>query len=187
MGVLILRDELLASAGVTGQGVGAQGMVRGNQTQLDQGIHGGNEARGVAARVGHPLGTGDPRPMVGGELRKPVVPTRGGAVGGGGVDHPGVGIVNHGHRLPGRLVGQAQEDQVGGVEAFLPFRRVLALFLVNEKKLDILAGGQPVVDLQAGGALPSVDENHRFHASRSWINCLRCSIWTFTASGAGPP
>ena len=28
---------------------------------------------------------------------------------------PGVGIVDHGHRLPGSVIGQAEKDQVGGV------------------------------------------------------------------------
>ena len=51
-----------------------------------------------------------------------------------------------------------------------------------------MAGGQPVIDLQAGGALPSVNKDHRFHGhARSWMKCLMFSIWTFTASGAGPP
>ena len=55
------------------------------------------------------------------------------------------------------------------------------LFLVSDP-------AEPVVDLQAGGAFLSVDENDRFHlASRSLRKVLRLSIWIWTASGAGPP
>ena len=74
------------------------------------------------------------------------------------------------------------------IETFFALGGVLPLLLVDEEKLDVLAGGQPVIDLQAGGALPSVNKNHRFHGhARSWMKCLMFSIWTFTASGAGPP
>ena len=141
----------------------------------------------MAAGVGHPLGLDNGLPVLGGELREAVIPAGGRAVGGGGVDDPGVGVVDHGHRLPGGVIRQAEENQVGGVEALFPLRRVLALFLVDEQQLNVLPGGQAVVNLQAGGAFPAVDEYHRFHASRSWTKDFRLAIWTFTASGAGPP
>ena len=186
--VLVLGNELLAAAGVAGQGVGTQRVVRGDQPQLDQGIDGRDEAGGMTAGVGDSLGMDDRLPVLGGEFGEAVGPALRRPVGGGGVDDLRVGVLDHGHGFAGRVVGQAEEDQIRRIETFFALGGVLPLLLVDEEKLDVLAGGQPVIDLQAGGALPSVNKNHRFHGhARSWMKCLMFSIWTFTASGAGPP
>ena len=65
-----------------------------------------------------------------------------------------LGVLNQGHSLAGRGVGQAQKHQIRRVETLFALGGVLALLLVDEEKLDVLPGGQPVIDLQAGGALP---------------------------------
>ena len=163
VGILILGNELLAAAGVTGEGVAVEGLVGEDQAHLCQRIHSGNEAGGVAAGVGHPLGFDDGLPVAGGELGEAVVPAGGGTVGGGGVDDPGVGVFDHSHGLTGSVIGETQEDQVGGVQKLLPLGGVLALFVVDEQQLDVGAGGEPVIDLQTGGALLAVNVYFGFH------------------------
>lgn len=90
-------------------------------------------------------------------LRKAVGPAGGGAVGGGGVDYLGVPVLNKGDRLHSGSVGQAQKDQVGGVEELAPLLGVLPLVLVNEQQLQIVPAAQPFIDLQACGALLAVN------------------------------
>ena len=78
-------------------------------------------------------------------------------MGGGGVDHLGVPVLNKGDRLHSGSVGQAQKDQVGGVEELAPLLGVLPLVLVNEQQLQIVPAAQPFIDLQACGALLAVN------------------------------
>ena len=114
-------------------------------------------------------------------------------VGSGAVDDPGVVVVDEGHRFHGGGVGQAEEDQVGRVEELLPLGGVLALVLVDQKKLDVLPGGQAVVYLQAGGALLAVDVYFRLvHMLlllylRWAVNSSIRLICFSTLSRAGPP
>ena len=114
-------------------------------------------------------------------------------MGGGAVDDPGVVVVDEGHRLHGGGVWQAEEDQVGRVEELLPLGGVLALVLVDQKKLDVLPGGQAVVYLQAGGALLAVDVYFRLvHMLlllylRWAVNSSIRLICFSTLSRAGPP
>ena len=58
---------------------------------------------------------------------KPYVQAGVGAVRGGGVDDPHVGVVDQGDRFHRSGVRQAQEHQVSGVEQLFPFRRILPL------------------------------------------------------------
>ena len=110
---LVLGDHLLAPAGVAGEREAGDGIVPGQYPQLDQGGGGGQKAGGVAAGVGHPAGELDALALAGQQLGKAVHPALGGAVGGGGVDDPGLGVVDQRDRLFGGGVRQAEEDQVG--------------------------------------------------------------------------
>ena len=126
---------------------------------------------------------GFPELLPGQQLRKTVDPARGGAVCGGGVDDLGLRILNKGHRLQGGGVGQAEKDQVGGVEKFLSLLGILALVLVNEQQLNVLPASQPLVDLKAGSALLAVNVYLGFaHMSHSFLKIF--SPWPgLTAAG----
>ncbi len=102
----------------------------------------GQEAGGVAAGVSHPTGLSDDALWVLVQLREAVHPAGGGTVGGGGVDDPGVPVLNEPHRLPGGGVGQAEKHQVGRVEVFFPLRRVLALGLADAQQFDDRSAGR---------------------------------------------
>ena len=132
-------------------------MIRRDHPQLHQGIDAGDEARSVTAGIRHPLGVYDVLPVFGGQLREAIGPVRGGAVGGGGVDHPGAGVLDEGHRLHRSGIRQAEKDQIRSVEQFFPRLRVLPLGLVDAQQLDVLPPAQTVINLQAGGPLLAVD------------------------------
>ena len=150
---LVLGDHLLAPAGVAGEGEAGDGIVPGQNPQFGERGGGGQKTGGVAAGVGHPIGELDALALAGQQLGNAVYPALGGAVGGGGVDDPGLGVVNQGDRLFGSGVRQAEEHQVGLVQKLSAFLQVLALVLVNEQQLDVVPAAQALVDLQAGGAL----------------------------------
>ena len=141
-------------------------IVRGQDPQFDQGSHGGQKARGVAARVGHPLGEADALPLAREQFGKAVHPARLGAVGGGGVQDPGAGVLHQGDGLPGGVLRQAQEDQVGGVQELFPLLHVPALVRVDDEKLQVVPLGQQLVDLRAHYAAFAVDKN--FRSVRGW-------------------
>ena len=82
-------------------------------------------------------------------------------MGGGSVDDPGSRVLRQRHRLHGGGVRQAEENQIGLVHQPLPLGSVLPLVLVDEKELNILPSRQPVINLQAGGALLAVDIYNR--------------------------
>ena len=100
---------------------------------------------------------GFPELLAGQQLGEAVDPAGGGAVGGGGVHHPGVLVFDERHRLHGGGVWQAQEHQIGRVQETLALGGVLALVRVNAQQLDVVPGSQALVDLQAGGALLAVN------------------------------
>ena len=114
--------------------------------------------------------------MPGRELGKAIVPAGAGAVGRRGIDDAGGRICHQRHRLPSGCVRQAKKDQVRRVHQLLPLHRVLPLVFVNEQQGNIVPGADPVVDLQAGGALFSVNIYDRLHVLSS-IKAAMASIW----------
>ncbi len=100
------------------------------------------------------------------QLGEAVHPARLGAVGGGGVQNPGVGVLHQGDGLPGGVLRQTQEDQVGGVQKLLSLLHVPALVRVDDEKLQVVPLGQQLVDLRAHYAALAVDENFGF--VRGW-------------------
>lgn len=154
---LVFRNHLPAAAGVAGERVAGHRIVGGQDPHGHQGGGGRQKAGGVTAGVGHPFGVPDPLPLAGQQLGEAVDPAGGGAVGGGGVHHPGVLVFDERHRLHGGGVGQAQEHQIGRVQETFALGGVLALVRVNAQQLDVVPGSQALVDLQAGGALLAVN------------------------------
>jgi hypothetical protein len=69
------------------------------------------------------------------------------------------GVADQADRLARRVVRQAEDHQVGGVEQLGPGGGVLAAFGRDRQQLEVRAADQPLADLQAGGAGLAVDEN----------------------------
>jgi hypothetical protein len=83
-----------------------------------------------------------------------------------GVDDAHGGVVDHGHRVARRGVGQAQDGDVAFVERAPARRRVLAQVhrqCANAK----FAAAQAVLQVEAGGALVAVDEDIEVHGAQS--------------------
>jgi hypothetical protein len=83
----------------------------------------------------------------------------------GRVDHPQRRVLDQGGGLARRLVGQAENRQIGPIEHLGPAVGVLPLRLRQAQELDVGPSGQPGADLQAGGAHIAVDENPCRHGS----------------------
>ncbi len=83
----------------------------------------------MAAGISHPTGLSDDALWVLVQLREAIDPAGGGTVGGGGINDPGVSVLNELHRLPGGGIGQAEKHQVGRVEVF--FRSAGSLRLAS--------------------------------------------------------
>ena len=159
---LILGDGLFAAAGVTGDGVAGYRRVRRQQSPADQRRDQGDEPRGIAPRVGHPLRRSDRIPLLHTQLREAVGPSIRRPVCGGGINNPGAGIIHQLHRLHGGGIRQTKEHQVRLVHQLFSLSGILALLLVDEQELQVLPAGQTVVNLQAGSTLLAVDINYRF-------------------------
>lgn len=82
------------------------------------------------------------------------------AVRGTGVDHPHVRVFDAGGGSAGGVVRQAENRDVAGVDRRGTALGVLALFGRQRDQREVSAALQPLVNLQAGGALVAVDENH---------------------------
>ena len=91
-------------------------------------------------------------------------------MGGGRVNHPGIGVIDEPHRLHCRRVRQAEKDDIRPVEVLLSLCKVFSLVIIYQQEIDVPPAGQAVVDLKAGGALPAVNIHIGFHASLASIN-----------------
>ena len=161
--VLILRDHLLAAAGITGQrSTGQRGVLRDDAAR-DERIYGGDKAARVAAGVRDALGIPDRFAVRLGQLSKAVIPVRVGAVRGRGINDTGGIILDERNGLACRRIRQAQERNVGCVQELAALLSVLALVLIDEQQLDVVAAAEALVNLEAGRALFAVDVNFRLH------------------------
>ena len=147
----------LAAARVARERITGERVVGGHEACLYEGRRGGDEARGVAARVGDALARGDGGALALRELGEAVGPVGGRAVRRGGVDDAGVGVLHETHGLAGRVVGQAEEHDVSGVDEALALVEVVALVLVDAQQLQVVARADAVEDLQAGRAALAID------------------------------
>ena len=163
---LIDGHELLPAAAVSAHGVhheaGSLGQIPGIHQRPGQRDHAG----GVAPRVGDALGAGHLLLLLGVELGEAVRPAFRDPVRGGGVDDDGVWIGAHRDRLDRRVVGEAEDGGVRGVEKLGALGGILAIVAGERDDLDIVAAGEPVADLEAGGARLSVDKDLLLGAAR---------------------
>ena len=142
--ILIGRDQLFTPTAEAADGMHRDGVIRREDPGIDQGVNVQDESGGVAAGNGHPRGQPDMVPLVPVQFRQAVYPGLAGPVGGAGVDHPGGGIADQPDRFPGRLVGQAQDDEIGRVEAGRLGLGVFAPVFGDFNELDVLAGLETV-------------------------------------------
>ena len=154
-------DHLAAAAAIARDRVDRNRRLGRHQTGGDQGVEQRHRGQRVAARVGDPLGAGDARRLLGVEFRQAIDPVRIDPVRGAGVDQARSRVLDHGHGLARRVIGQAEHREIGGVEHLGAGVRVLARALRQAQKLDIGAALEPPADLQAGGAGLAVDEDLR--------------------------
>ena len=109
------------------------------------------------------------------ELRQAVHPAVGNPMGRAGVEDLGVACLEPLGGLGRRVVREAQDGDVGGLETLSPSLRVLALRLVDLEQLEIVAGDQPVTDAQARRARMTVDEDPVRHGRQ-----CRLATWEST-------
>ena len=79
------------------------------------------------------------------------------------IDDTGGIILDERNRLFRRRIRQAQKRNVGCIEELAALLDVLALVLVDEQQLDIVAATEALVNLETGRALFAVDINFRLH------------------------
>ena len=187
--VLVFGDHFFAAAGIAGQAVAGEGVVRRDQPQLHQGPGQGDEARSMAPGHRHPAGGADGFPLAV-QLREAVHPPRRGAEGGGGVQHLDL-PADPGQDLPGGGVGQAEESKVRRIDDLGPGLQVFAAGLGDGEQLQLGPAGQPLGDPQAGGPGGAVDEYLAAHALASSSQASRAvrawAIWALTLAALGPP
>ena len=123
---------------------------------------------GITAGVADPFGVPDAVSLAGVQFGHAENPVRVRPVGDGGIDDPGLRVVDQRHRLARSVFGQAENGQIGTVQHLSPGRRVLAGFLGQAESFQVIPPLQPLLDLQAGGAFLAVDEYFCRHVTYSW-------------------
>ena len=155
----VVGDHLLAAAGIAGEGGTGKRRFRGEQPFLISG----------ATRAIKPLACSRARPRawkrgmgvqrLPAQFRQAIGPARGGAVGGGGVQHHGALVFHHGNSFARRRVRQTEDGRVAGVERPLAPGYILALLLRQFDQFHIPARGQPLADAQPRRTRAAVDEH----------------------------
>ncbi|MNR25661.1 hypothetical protein D3C85_1428250 [compost metagenome] len=102
-------------------------------------------------------------------------------MGGAGVDHPHLRVVDCRHGLAGGGIGQAQQGDVGAVDRLAASLRVFAFGFGQGQQAQVAAVLQAGMDLQAGGALVTVDEDNRGVHGQSPVG----EGWPMLACGSG--
>jgi len=154
---LVASNHFLAAARVSRKRIAGDGVIGRHDAHAHERGRGGDETRGMAARIGDALACGDGRALPGGELGKAIGPALGGAMGRRGVDDAGLGVLYERDCLDGTLVRQAQKDDVGGIDELVARILVVALVIVDAQKLKVLPRADAVVDLETGGPALTVD------------------------------
>ena len=172
-----VRGDALASApGVAGHGMDAQRRVAAQAPGLHQRAQQRNGAGRITTRVADPQRAGDARILAGRHFGKAVYPVRMGAVCRGRVDDPHPRIADAGHGLSRCRVGQAQHHHVAIVGSLRTRGGVLAQAVRQGNEVDVRAPGQPLPDLQAGGALVAVDEYAEAHVDVPVVKREACGL-----------
>ena len=118
----------------------------------------------MAAGVGDAFGCFQLFPLTG-QLRHAVGPAFRHPVGGGGVDDDRVRACDERGCLDGCRIRQAEKGNSGAVEGIRPGSRILTGFLRQDNQFNVLPGGKPLPDPQAGGAGTAVDKNLNHESS----------------------
>ncbi len=84
-------------------------------------------------------------------------------MGGRGIDHAHLGVLDQRHRLARGLVRQTENDDVGAVQGGGPGARVLALGIAQLDDGEVAASGSLSRISSPGGARGTVDENFLGH------------------------
>jgi hypothetical protein len=85
-----------------------------------------------------------------------------------GVDHAHARAAHQRHGFARGVVGQAQQRHVAVVQRLGAVGRTLAMLGRQLQQAQIVPPGQPLLHLQAGGALVTIDENERGHGALRW-------------------
>ena len=133
----------------------------GHDAGVDEGAGEEHEAGRVAAGIADAGRVANSPTLVRVELRQPVDPAIRDAVGGARVEHPDVVAGDEPDCFTRRIVGEAQDHDVGLVEIPAPRLRVLARLLRDLHEGHVLARRDPLPDLESGRARLPVDEHVR--------------------------
>ncbi len=158
-------DQGLAAAGIAGHGVARVRPIGREQGGLDQRRDQRDEPGGVAPRIADAQRTR--HGVAADQFGKAISPACRDAVCGGGVDHAGGVVGDHRHRRHSRIVRQAQDHEIGGVECFCPRRIVLAAGFGQGDQGKFAATREPIGDFQPGRADCAVDEHALRHSRYS--------------------
>ena len=130
-------------------------------SRTDQRCQDGDGTGGIAARVADALCLNHSLALAGAHFRKTKDPLVVHAVGGGGVNDAWLVArqsVNHGHGLFGRIIVQAQNNQIHlGHQLTFGFR-IFAFFWGNAHQLNLRHGQQALADQEPGGTRFAIDE-----------------------------
>ena len=166
----VLGDARLARPGIARQAVHRHGQVGGQKALLHQRGHRHDEPGGVAPRHRHAGGGAQLFPGAV-QLRHAVHPAGGGAVGGGGVQHPHM-LVDERQDFPCRRVRQAQKRQVAAVDGRRTGGGILAVGLAEGHQRELRPRRQPFPDAQPGGAGGTVNKNFVCHGITQFFRVL---------------
>ena len=104
------------------------------------------------------------------------------------VDDAGAIIVDQRYRFARGIVGQAQDDDIGGVQRIAARAGVPPLLFRHGDQRQFGTPRQPVGDFDPGGAVTAVDEDVDAHAlilRRAMIGCGCASASRATTSASG--
>jgi len=102
------------------------------------------------------------------DLRKTIGPARRNPVRGRGIDHAGHIIGDQRDRLARRIIGQAKDRDIGGVQRAGARLRILALGIIQHDQAELTPPRQPVSDFEASRPRRAVDKDlGRHQAERS--------------------
>ncbi len=160
---LVILDHGAAAARIAGDAVDGDREVGRQQARLDQRAKGCDGTLRPAAGIAHPSGIGDGLGLAPVHLGEAIGPAVGHAMRGRGVDHAGGVVLDQRHAFLRRIVGQAEDGDIGGVEEALALLLVLALLGRDRDELEVATGGEALADLQTRGTGFAVDEDLRDH------------------------
>ena len=155
---LVAFDQPAPAAGVSRDGMARQVRAVGQDSGIDERAGEENEPGRIAARIADPRRFSDPLALMRVELGQPVDPAACDPVRGARIEHPHVVARYEAHRLARRVIGKAEDHDVGLVEIPAAHLRILAQRLRNLDERDIPAPREPFADLKPGRARLPVDE-----------------------------